>query len=252
LRSGRVLPDGAYRMPISSIIGNWPVGAPGKPALLSHDDVVTFFHEFGHLMHSTLSTARYETYYGTAVREDFVEAPSQMLENWMWQPSILKQVSSNVTTGEPLPDDLIERMVQLKHVSAENGAYWTSQAFFASYDMTINSSGPIVDVSRVYVDLKKKMTTMPAVPGTIPVASFEHLVGGYDAGYYGYLWSLVYAQDMFTAFQNGGLENPAIGARYRTYILAPGGSIEPDQLLRDFLGREPSNDAFYKELNATR
>jgi thimet oligopeptidase len=252
LRSGRVLPDGAYQMPISSVIGNWPVGAPGKPALLSHDDVVTFFHEFGHLMHSTLSTARYETYYGTAVREDFVEAPSQMLENWMWQPSILKQVSSNVSNGEPLPDDLIERLVELKHVSAENGAYWTGQAFFASYDMTINSSGPIVDVNRVYVDLKKKMTTTPAVPGTIPVASFEHLVDGYDAGYYGYLWSLVYAQDMFTVFEKGGLENPAIGARYRTYILAPGGSVEPDQLLRDFLGREPSSDAFYKELNATR
>jgi thimet oligopeptidase len=252
LRAGRVLPDGTYQMPISSVIGNWPVGAPGKPALLSHDDVVTFFHEFGHLMHSTLSTARYETYYGTAVREDFVEAPSQMLENWMWQPSILKQVSSNVATGEPLPDDLIQRMVKLKHVASENGAYWTGQAFFASYDMTINSSGPIVDVDRVYVDLKKKMTTMPAEPGTTPVASFEHLVDGYDAGYYGYLWSLVYAQDMFTVFEKGGLENPAVGARYRTYILAPGGSVEPDQLLRDFLGREPSNDAFYKELNATR
>lgn len=252
LRAGRMLPDGEYQMPISSIVGNWPVGAPDKPALMSHDEVVTFFHEFGHLMHSTLSTAPYETYYGTAVREDFVEAPSQMLENWMWQPSILKQVSSNAATGEPMPDDLIERMVKLKHVSSENGAYWTGQAFFASYDMTINSSGPIVDVTRVYFDLKKRMTTTPAAPGTIPEASFEHLVSGYDAGYYAYLWSLVYAQDMFTVFQQNGLENPAVGARYRTYILQPGGSVEPDQLLRDFLGRAPSYDAFYKELNATR
>lgn len=250
LRGGRVLPDGTYQMPISSIIGNWPVGAPGKPALLSHDDVVTFFHEFGHLMHSTLSIAPYETYYGTAVREDFVEAPSQMLENWMWQPSILKEVSSNVTTGKPLPDNLIAKMVALKHVSSENGAYWTGQAFLATYDMTIHSSGPIVDVNRVYFDLKKKMTTTPAEPGTIPEANFGHLVGGYDAGYYGYLWSLVYAQDMFTVFQKGGLENPAVGARYRKYVLQPGGSVEPDQLLRDFLGRAPSYDAFYKELNA--
>jgi thimet oligopeptidase len=250
LRAGRVLPDGTYQMPISSIIGNWPVGAPGKPALLTHDDAVTFFHEFGHLMHSTLSIAPYETYYGTAVREDFVEAPSQMLENWMWQPSILKQVSSNIATGKPLPDALIAKMVALKHVSSENGAYWTGQAFRASYDMTIHSSGPIVDVNRVWFDLKKKMTTTPAQPGTIPEASFEHLVGGYDAGYYGYLWSLVYAQDMFTVFQKGGLENPVVGARYRKYVLQPGGGVEPDQLLRNFLGREPSYDAFYKELNA--
>jgi thimet oligopeptidase len=251
LRAGRVLPDGTYQLPISSIIGNWPVGAPGKPALLSHEDVVTFFHEFGHLMHSTLSTAPYATYYGTAVREDFVEAPSQMLENWMWQPSILEEVSSNVVTGQPLPEDLIKKMIALKHVASENGAYWTGQTFLASYDMTIHSSGPIVDVNRVWFDLRKKMTTTPAAPGTIPEASFAHLVGGYDAGYYGYLWSLVYAQDMFTVFQKGGLENPVVGARYRKYILQPGGSVEPDQLLRDFLGREPSYDAFYKELNAT-
>jgi len=250
MRAGRLLPDGSYQMPISAVIGNWPVGEPGKPALLSHDEVVTYFHEFGHLMHSTLSTAPYETYYGTSVREDFVEAPSQMLENWMWQPSILKEISSNVSTGEPLPDDLIKKMVELKHVSSENGAYWTTQAFYAMYDMMINSSGPVVDTTHLYFDLKKEMTTMPATPGTIPEASFQHLVAGYDAGYYGYLWSLVYAQDMFTVFQKGGLENPAVGARYRTYILQPGGGVEPDQLLRDFLGREPSYDAFYKELNA--
>jgi len=251
LRPGRVLPDGSWQMPVSSIIGNWPVATPGKPALLSHDDVVTFFHEFGHLMHSTLSTAPYETYYGTAVREDFVEAPSQMLENWMWQPSILKAVSANVETGKPLPDDLIKKMIALKHVSEESSTYWTGQAFLASYDMTIHSSGPAVDVTRVYFDLKKKLTTLPAVPGTIPEASFGHLAGGYDAGYYGYLWSRVYAQDMFTVFQKGGLENPAVGARYRKDILEPGGSVEPDQLLRNFLGREPSYDAFYKDLGTT-
>ena len=249
LRPGRVLPDGSWQMPISSIIGNWPVGAPGKPALLSHDDVVTFFHEFGHLMHSTLSTAPYETYYGTNVRGDFVEAPSQMLENWMWQPAILKQVSSNINTGKPLPDELIKKMVALKHV--DDGAAWTGQAFYALYDMTIHSSGKSVDATAVWFDLKKKTTTTAAVPGTIPEASFGHLMGGYDAGYYGYLWSKVFAQDMFTVFQHGGLESPVVGARYRQDILQPGGSIEPDQLLRNFLGREVRYDAFYRELGIT-
>jgi len=246
LRAGRVLPDGGWQMPISSIIGNWPVGAPGKPALLSHDDVVTFFHEFGHLMHSTLSTAPYETYYGTAVRGDFVEAPSQMLENWMWQPSILKDMSANVDTGKPLPDDLITRMIALKHVS--DGVQWTGQAFFAAYDMKIHSSGPESNVTTTWFDLKKRLTPTPAVAGTLPEAGFGHLMGGYDAGYYGYLWSRVFAQDMFTVFQKGGLESPVVGARYRQDILQPGGSQEPDQLLRTFLGREVNYDAFYRDL----
>ena len=249
LRSGRVLPDGSFQKPISSIIGNWPVGAPGKPALLSHDDVITFFHEFGHLMHSTLSTAPYETYYGTAVRTDFVEAPSQMLENWMWQPSILKEVSSNVNTSKPLPDSLIKKMIALKHVA--DGVDWTTQAFFADYDMTIHSAGPKVDTTALWFDLQKNMTALAAVPGTYPEAAFGHLMSGYDAGYYGYLWSKVFAQDMFTVFQKGGLENPVVGARYRKDILEPGGSKEPDQLLVEFLGRPVSYDAFYRDIGIT-
>jgi thimet oligopeptidase len=246
LRSGRVLPDGSFQKPVDAIIGNWPVGAPGKPALLSHDDVVVFFHEFGHCMHSTLSKAPYETLYGTAVRQDFVEAPSQMLENWMWQPSILKQVSSNVSTGQPLPDALIAKMVALKHVS--DGADYTGQAFLASFDMTIHTSGPHVDVIKTWNDLRVKMTTNKVVAGTYSAASFGHMMSGYDAGYYGYLWSLVYAQDMFTRFESGGLESPVVGMAYRKDILEPGGSVEPDVLVTNFLGRPVSYDAFYKEL----
>ena len=246
LRAGRVLTDGSYQKPVDAIIGNWPVGAPGKPALLSHEDVVTFFHEFGHCMHSTLSRATYETLYGTAVRQDFVEAPSQMLENWMWQPSILSQVSSNVDTGKPLPDALIAKMIALKHVS--DGADYTYQAFLATFDMTIHSSGPNVDVVKTWNDLKEKMTTTKVIPGTYGPASFTHMMGGYDAAYYGYLWSLVYAQDMFTRFQAGGLESPVVGMDYRKDILEPGATEEPDVLVTHFLGRPVSYDAFYREL----
>jgi oligopeptidase A len=250
LRGGRLLSDGSYQKPVDAIIGNWPAAAPGKPALLSHDDVVTFFHEFGHCMHSTLSRAKYETLYGTAVRQDFVEAPSQMLENWMWQPSILKQVSSNVSTGQPLPDALIAKMVALKHVA--DGADYTNQAFLAMFDMTIHSSGPNVDVIKTWNDLKVKMTTSKVVPGTYGAASFTHMMGGYDAGYYGYLWSLVYAQDMFTRFKAGGLESPVVGMDYRKDILEPGATEEPDVLITRFLGRPISYDAFYEELGIKR
>ena len=246
LRAGRLLDGGSYQRPVDAIIGNWPLGAPGKPALLSHDDVVTFFHEFGHCMHSTLSRAKFESLYGTAVRQDFVEAPSQMLENWMWQPSILREVSSNVATGKPLPDELIAKMAALKHVA--DGQDYTNQAFLAMFDMTIHSSGPNVDVIKTWNDIKGSMTTSKVVPGTYGAASFTHMMGGYDAGYYGYLWSLVYAQDMFTRFEKGGLESPVVGMDYRRDILEPGATEEPDVLVRHFLGRPISYDAFYKEL----
>ncbi len=250
LRPGRVLADGSYQRPVSAIIGNWPVPAPGKPALLSHDDVIVFFHEFGHLMHSTLSIAPYETLYGTAVRADFVEAPSQMLENFMWQPSILKEVSSNVKTGQPLPDDLITKMIALKHV--DDGYSWSSQAFYAQYDMTIHSSGPSINVDTTWFSLEKKMTPFSGIPGTHPEAGFDHLMGGYDAGYYGYLWSKVYAQDIFTRFQKEGLENPAVGMAYRKDILEPGATEEPDVLVQNFLGRPMNPDAFYQDIGITQ
>jgi thimet oligopeptidase len=184
--------------------------------------------------------------YGTSVRPDFVEAPSQMLENFMWQPSILKEVSSNVETGQPLPDALIAKMIALKHVA--DGVIWTTQAFYAQYDMTIHSSGPAVNVDTTWRRLQPEMTPFSAIVGTHPEAGFEHLMGGYDAGYYGYLWSKVYAQDMFTVFQQGGLENPEIGMRYRKDILEPGATEEPDVLVQRFIGRPLSYDAFYRDI----
>lgn len=251
LRLGRELPDGTYQKPVASVIGNWPVGEPGRPALLSHDEVLTFFHEFGHVMHATLCTSPYETTDSmVGVRQDFIEAPSQMLENWMWQPQILKRVSHNVATGAPLPDALIARMVALKHVG--DGVHWTNQAFLGLYDMTIHSSGPKVDTTAQWANLARATTVFRIVPGTIPQAGFGHLMGGYDAGYYGYMWSKVYAQDMFSRFQRGGLLSPVVGREYRRDILEPGAIEEPDELVQRFLGRPVGYDAFYRDLGITK
>lgn len=239
----RRLANGTYRPPVTAILGNWPRPAPGKPALLSHDDVITFFHEFGHNLAALLSTAPYETLSG-GFRQDFVEAPSQMLENFMWQPSILKEVSSNVDTGKPLPDDLIKKIVDARYV---NEAYFTTgQILLGMVDMAYHSSGPNVDTTAVWAQMKNEYTPLPMAPGTHPQASFGHLFG-YDAGYYSYLWALVYAQDMFTAFQKGGLENPAVGMRYRKDILEPARTYEPDVEVANFLGRPMSPAAFYKQ-----
>ncbi len=243
----RRLANGSYRPPIAVILGNWPRPAAGAPALLSHDDVVTFFHEFGHDLAALLATAPYETL-SAGFRQDFVEAPSQMLENFMWQPSILKEVSSNVSTGAPLPDDLIKKMVAARYV---NEAYFTvGQIKLGLVDMTYHTSGPHVDTTAVWAQISKQYTPLEMAPGTHPQASFGHLFG-YDAGYYGYLWALVYAQDMFTAFQKGGLENPAVGARYRQMILQPARTLEPDVEVRNFLGRAMDPSAFYQQFVTT-
>ncbi|GAC1388736.1 MAG: oligopeptidase A [Vulcanimicrobiaceae bacterium] len=245
LMPARRLADGSYRPPITAILGNWPKPAPGNPALLTHDDVITFFHEFGHNLAALLSTAPYETLSG-GFRQDFVEAPSQMLENFMWQPSVLKEVSSNVTTGQPLPDDLIAKMVAARYV---NNAYFTTrQIQLALIDMKYHTMGPVVDTTAVWAQVAKEYTPLPMSDGIHPQASFGHLFG-YDAGYYSYLWALVYAQDMFTAFQKGGLENPVVGMRYRTSILAPARTIEPDAEVKAFLGRAMSPDAFYQQFD---
>jgi thimet oligopeptidase len=251
IRLGRTLPDGSRQLPLSSIIGNGPASEPGKPALFSHRDVIDFFHEVGHLMHDTLSTAPYSSLFGSNVRADFWETPSQMLENWMWQPSILKKVSSHVETGKPLPDELIATMLNRRHGAV--GVYWTRQAFLGVYDLTLHTSGPDVDATKLWFDLMPRLTPLPPPPaGTIPDASFLPIMGNYEARYYGYAWSLVFAQDMFTVFQKGGLENPEVGMRYRREILEPGGMVEPEQLLENFLGRPVRYDAFYKDLGITQ
>ncbi len=239
----RRLADGTYRPPVTAILGNWPRPAPGAPALLSHQDVIVFFHEFGHNLAALLATAPYETL-SAGFRQDFVEAPSQMLENFMWEPAILSEVSSNVTTGAPLPDDLIAKMIAARYVDQ---AYFTiGQIKLGMVDMAYHSTGPHVDTTAVWAQVSSEYTPLAMVPGTHPQASFGHLFG-YDAGYYSYLWALVYAQDMFTAFKDGGLENPAVGQRYRETILEPARTYEPDVEVRNFLGRPMSTDAFYKQ-----
>jgi thimet oligopeptidase len=243
--SRRVLPDGTIRPVVNIIAGNWPAPTPGKPSLLSHPDVLTFFHEFGHNVAALCADTPYETL-NAGFRLDFVEAPSQMLENFVWDPTILKQISSNVDGGAPLPDDLIAKLIAARYFDE---AYTTvRQVFYASVDQVYHVRTPPLDTTAVWKELYNALTPDHFVDGTYRQASFTHLMGGYEAGYYGYLWSKVYAQDMFTAFQAGGLENPAVGKRYRTDILAPARLEEPDDEVRAFLGRPMNPQAFYREL----
>jgi oligopeptidase A len=245
----RRLPDGSRQLASTAIIGNWPTGAPGRPTLLSHSDLITFFHEFGHAMAAVLDGSPYVTTGTGNLRQDFGEAPSQMLENWMWQPAILRRVSRHVKTGRPLPHTMIKRMLALKHL--EDGWGWSRQAFLATYDMRLHTSSPTVDPTALYRQLFAEITPVTEPDSTVPEAGFGHLMG-YDAGYYGYLWAKVYAQDMFSRFEREGILNPRPGRAYRDNILAWGAVLEPEQLVKHFLGRPLSYDAFYRELGISQ
>ena len=247
LISGRRTADGGYSQTVSAIVANLNPPANGKPSLLSHDDVVTVFHEFGHIMHQTLTHAPFASVSGSNVAQDFVEAPSQMLENWPWDRAILEKMSGHyLDPTRKLPDELLKQLVRVRDFN--QGYRYTRQLVLALVDMTYSTASGKVDTSRVYNDIFTKMIGVEPLPGNRFPATFGHLMGGYDAGYYGYLWSEVYAEDMFTRFK-GNLLSPKVGERYRKIILESGDMKEAIDLLIEFLGRKPNAKAFFKRLH---
>ena len=247
LISARELPDGKYSLPVSSIVANLAPPMNGKPSLLSHDDVNTIFHEFGHIMHQTLSRAPYASLSGSSVAQDFVEAPSQVLENWVWNEDVLNTISGHyLNSSEKLPKELLTQMIAARKFNQAYG--YTKQLLYALFDMTLHTQNEVLDINKTYLNLYKDIVGQKPLSGSQFPASFGHLMGGYDAGYYGYLWSEVYAQDMFTKFPENDLTNSVVGASYRKNILEPGNMKNASELLRNFLGREPNSDAFFKKL----
>jgi thimet oligopeptidase len=246
LVSGRMV-DGKYHSPISSIVANFNPPSNGKPSLLTHDEVETLFHEFGHIMHQTLTKANYASLAGSSVARDFVEAPSQMLENWVWDEKILKSLSGHyLDPKKKLPDAQIKKLIAARDFN--QGYFYTRQLLFGLFDMELHTSKKAIDPVGTYKRLYKELTTIDPLPETNFPAGFGHLMGGYDAGYYGYLWSEVFAFDMFTQFEKKGLLNQDVGVKYRKAILEKGDTAPADKLLVEFLGRKPNNAAFFKRL----
>lgn len=243
LVGGRRLATGGYQQPVSAIVANFTKPTEREPSLLKHPEVETLFHEFGHIVHQTLTRAECLRFAGTRVQRDFVEAPSQMLEHWCWLPEVLAGFTRHVDTGEPLPHSLLDAMLAAKQL--DSGVITARQLYFANLDMAYHTGGT-PDTTAVAERLHP-ITGFAMPEGTYFQAGFGHLFG-YDAGYYGYLWSRVFADDMFTRFEAEGVLNPETGRRYREMILEPGGSADGGVLLRKFLGREPNSDAFLREL----
>jgi len=168
------------------------------------------------------------------------------LERWAWNPVVLKKISKHYKTGETLPDELIARMLKAKNFGA--GGTYLRQNFFAQYDMTLHTAAKTPDTTKLYFDLTKKIRALPLTKNTIPQAAFGHIMGGYDAGYYGYLWSEVIAEDFFSEFEKNGIFNPEIGLKFRREILEKGGSEDEEKLVENFLGRPAQNGPFLKSI----
>jgi thimet oligopeptidase len=236
------------RLPEGVLVCNFP--RPGEgPALLEHGDVRTFLHELGHLMHHVLGGhTRFATQSGVATEWDFVEAPSQMLEEWVWDPESLGAFARHVETGAPIPAEMVRRMRAADEYG--KGLWVRQQMFYAAVSLELHRRDPAaLDTTRLVAELQERYTPFRHVEGTCFQASFGHL-DGYSAIYYTYMWSLVIAKDLFGVFHGEGMNDPRPAARYRRAVLEPGGSRPAAALVQDFLGRPFSFDAFTGWLEA--
>jgi thimet oligopeptidase len=243
--TGKRLRDGSYRKPVAAIVANFTKPTAVSPSLLKHSEALTLFHEFGHILHFCLTTVDLIRFAGFDTEWDFVEAPSQIMEHWMWQPEVLQRFARHYETGEPIPDDLVARLVAARDLNI--GLFTMRQIFLGKFDLLLHAVAGPVDIEQANRQANE-LTLFPFYEGTHFAASFGHLMGGYDAGYYGYLWSKVYGDDMFSVFATEGVLSPEVGKRYRNEVLAMGYSRDAMEHLRAFLGREPSSDAFLADL----
>ena len=206
-------------------------------------ELETLLHEFGHSLHEDLSATRYASDGGMNVEQDFVEAPSQMLEDWVYDKKVLKLFQEVCPSCKPVPEELVDKAKAAKDFG--KGILFARQHLYASFDMALH--GPVaLDPMEVWTKMEGA-TPLGTMSGTMYPAGFSHIASGYGAGYYGYLWSLVVAMDMRTAFAADKLD-PKVGARYRADVIGQGGQKLPQQLVHDFLGRDMSNQAFFDYL----
>ena len=231
----------AKRTPISVLVTNFDrVG-------LTPDELETMLHEFGHVLHGVLSNTDYNSHAGTSVVRDFVEAPSQMFEEWARKPESLNLIKVVCPTCPMLDQDLIKRLDEAHKYG--KGSQYARQHLYASFDMAMTGESP-QDAMQTW----KKMegdTPLGYVEGTAFPGSFSHIIGGYAAGYYGYMWSEVLALDMLSKFGEN-IMNPEVGRRFRSIILANGGQVPAKQLVQEFMGRAPDNRAFFAEISGKR
>ena len=246
-RVRRRLDDGRLQLPVAYLVCNFTQPIGDKPALLTHDEVTTLFHEFGHGLHHMLTQVEVSSVSGiNGVAWDAVELPSQFMENWCWEPEALAHIAGHFETNEPLPQDLLDKMLAAKNF--QSGMQMVRQLEFSLFDFRLHCE---------YQDGIKAQDVLDEVRSqvavTVPPAfnrfqnSFSHIfAGGYAAGYYSYKWAEVLSADAFSKFEEDGIFNTETGAHFRDTILANGGSRPAAELFEAFRGREPSVDALLR------
>lgn len=243
---------GELQSPVANLVCNFTPAVAGKPALLTHDEVTTLFHEFGHGLHHMLTEIEHAGVSGiNGVAWDAVELPSQFMENWCWEPEGLALISSHFETGEALPKDLLDKMLAAKNF--QSGLMMVRQLEFSLFDFELHAThGDGRSVAQVLDGIRDEVSVMrPPAYNRFP-NSFAHIfAGGYAAGYYSYKWAEVLSADAFSRFEEEGVFNPHTGKAFRQAILARGGSKAPMELFKDFRGREPSIDALLRHSGLT-
>ena len=249
---GQSIKDGVEYRPFISTVMNFTKPTADTPALITHDEFTTFLHEFGHALHGILAEGRYASLTGTSVPRDFVELPSQILENWGYEPEYLNSFAKHYQTGEQIPAELIEKIVAAKNYLAGYGQ--VRQLHFGYIDMNWHSltSVPEMSVIEFEQSVLAPYATLPAVENTGFSTSFSHIFsGGYSAGYYSYKWAEVLEADAFSLFKEKGIFNQEVAKSFRDNILSKGGSDDASVLYRNFRGRDPQPEALMVKLGLT-
>lgn len=250
---GRMHPDKTYQCPVVALICNFALPEEGKPSLLTHNEVETLFHEFGHALHSILTKAETNRYSGTGVDHDFVEVPSQMLEFWAWDKKTLDRFARDHRDPEKtIPLEVLEKMKEAD--KAVKGTHYTRQVGFSLVDLTLHRERSMDEPVNAVEEANQILNEvfLPHPEGSAFAAYFGHLCG-YDAGYYSYAWADAIAADLNTVFKNSpaGYQDGAQGKRLRELIYQPGGSVDPNKLVEEFLGRPTSINPFIESIGAT-
>lgn len=235
----------SQHLPISSMVANFPNPNTGD-GLMTFDEVETLFHEFGHILHNGIGKSKISRYVGASVEWDFVEAPSQIMEHWVWKIECLSRFAKNVETGEMLSEEICTKLKNSKNIGVS--LLTLRQVSFGLADQHLHGSDYTDSLEEVESQ-SQKVTTIEYPGDVMHLSSFGHLLGGYDAAYYGYLWADIIGDDLFSRFENEGILSNSVGKDYKNKILKPGGTKPAEELVKDFLGRDWNDEAFLIQKN---
>ena len=249
---GQSIRNGVEERPLVSIVTNFSKPTETAPSLLTHDELCTFLHEFGHSLHGMFAEGRYTSLCGTNVSRDFVELPSQIMENWAFEPEYLNSFARDYLSGEVIPAELVERIVRAKNYLA--GYYQVRQLDFGTLDMAWHTLTALPEEDAVEYEKKvlAPSAVMPKVAGTAISPAFNHIFsGGYSAGYYSYKWAEVLEADAFSLFKEKGIFNREVALSFRENVLSKGDTEDPAVLYRRFRGHDPEPSALMAKLGLT-